>query len=539
MELAMAAQNLNGTPVPENSPKKPITIFLVHGTFGSHSRWFQRRSVLISELEMALGDERPYEFIPFYWSGSNSSTARRLASTQLFSAIRRVAAQRDGSIYLIAHSHGGNIVLDAVRRCESDISGVITLATPFLTFSPRRLQSIKLLCSLSLTLTVWLSSDVVCDASSDMLGWLSANPGGVAVLLGIFSLSVGLLTWKLFTYLQASQRNFLVEEVRDPLNDAEVLAIIPTFDEATFYLRILSLLGEPGFWIAKPIGLLTSACLGTSLFTYFMFYYEPGVSLHPGALELVFFLEIGILLSTAIAFVFALFWSLFTPTALYGHSIALGFRGLLRRIVLQPIISELPSSVAHLTQARLRIPKGALQHSAVCSNKTVARYVCDWILSREQHGICLPENHPGISTVPASTIVKDPIEKNETPDDSRQRRSHPWIILAGLLCFLIVFGTITYRYYESGGGDDLAALAFLAAQENLTAEMGKSVVFAPFRSDTIKKVAPDTYDVEGVFNTNDGGRMQRIRFNLKLHRISHDKWHVISNVKMIVGSDAR
>ena len=72
---------------------------------------------------------------PFRWSGANDVWARTKASRDLQVHLRYLMnCDPEARHCLIAHSHGGNVVLDALsdRQLADGISGVVTHATPFL-----------------------------------------------------------------------------------------------------------------------------------------------------------------------------------------------------------------------------------------------------------------------------------------------------------------------------------------------------------------------------------------------------------------------
>jgi hypothetical protein len=83
-------------------------------------------------LSKALGD---IHFERFSWSGSNSHRARCRAATALRQHIRNctnIYPQQDH--FIIAHSHGGNVVLYALRDKDiaDSVRGVVCLSTPFI-----------------------------------------------------------------------------------------------------------------------------------------------------------------------------------------------------------------------------------------------------------------------------------------------------------------------------------------------------------------------------------------------------------------------
>jgi hypothetical protein len=123
-----------------------IVVTLVHGTFGRlpgrDAAWVRDGSVLRRHLEAELGAD--VLFLPFRWSGMNWPSARYRAASRLRDHCRVVARRYPArSHYVVAHSHGGNVALyalrDAARESTSDLlpAGVVCLSTPFIAAQPR------------------------------------------------------------------------------------------------------------------------------------------------------------------------------------------------------------------------------------------------------------------------------------------------------------------------------------------------------------------------------------------------------------------
>jgi hypothetical protein len=93
--------------------------------------WTEPASTFVQALER-LGD---VHFEPFRWTGSNSHRARCLAAIQLRQHIKNCASKYlPQDHFIIAHSHGGNVALYALRdkSMARYVSGVVCLSTPFI-----------------------------------------------------------------------------------------------------------------------------------------------------------------------------------------------------------------------------------------------------------------------------------------------------------------------------------------------------------------------------------------------------------------------
>ena len=111
-------------------------IWFVHGTWSDPSTWQQNNAV--SLWEHALNDNiYRRDGIPlgnFAWSGGNYRTARTSAAESLASQIAEAKDRNpEMLVQLVAHSHGGNVAIEAARILkENDITvdRLVLLGTP-------------------------------------------------------------------------------------------------------------------------------------------------------------------------------------------------------------------------------------------------------------------------------------------------------------------------------------------------------------------------------------------------------------------------
>ena len=116
-------------------------ITLVHGTFGRHGAWVRAGSSLRKHLETQIGGV--VEFEVFQWTGWPSHLARHRAAMRLRGHLNKRIRECPASKHIvISHSHGGNLVLYAMRDPElaRQVDGVVTLSTPFLVTRRRELS---------------------------------------------------------------------------------------------------------------------------------------------------------------------------------------------------------------------------------------------------------------------------------------------------------------------------------------------------------------------------------------------------------------
>lgn len=110
---------------------------LVHGTFAPDADWVRPGSFLARGLQSL--EEEGVRICSFGWSGRNSHADRTEAAQALASLLRLEALSNpDVRFLLVGHSHGGNIVMSAVKGIpESQRAGVVCLGTPFFHVRPR------------------------------------------------------------------------------------------------------------------------------------------------------------------------------------------------------------------------------------------------------------------------------------------------------------------------------------------------------------------------------------------------------------------
>lgn len=112
---------------------KPIAIVAVHGTFAPGAPWTSDNSAFASALRAELA-EHEVSWHAFVWSGGNSHAAREDAATELSRVLLELSSRQVGPIFLVCHSHGGNVALMALlhrSELQQIIAGVICLSTPF------------------------------------------------------------------------------------------------------------------------------------------------------------------------------------------------------------------------------------------------------------------------------------------------------------------------------------------------------------------------------------------------------------------------
>ncbi|MFL9910427.1 alpha/beta fold hydrolase [Paraburkholderia sp. RL17-337-BIB-A] len=112
---------------------KPL-VFLVYGTWATRSLWaIPDRSKLVTALRSRV--TQVLEFRRFCWSGANKQNSRLEAADRLANEMRLALSSSASPIFVLAHSHGGNIAVRAfetLSQLEQRNVKIILMATPFL-----------------------------------------------------------------------------------------------------------------------------------------------------------------------------------------------------------------------------------------------------------------------------------------------------------------------------------------------------------------------------------------------------------------------
>lgn len=156
-------------------------IVTVHGTFAADAsddgeHWWQRGSAFTSALAESLAAKGfPHVSVqPFHWSGLNSDQARLRAAAELAGVIA-AAKRSERPVAVLAHSHGGNVLMEALvqRRTRRPLAAVLTLGTPFFTRRlkplPALIASFKVLLGLAVApamlMYAWMALPTALDGS--------------------------------------------------------------------------------------------------------------------------------------------------------------------------------------------------------------------------------------------------------------------------------------------------------------------------------------------------------------------------------------
>lgn len=221
---------------------------LVHGTW-AHGFW---RSILWRFIPTArrpgfdwpelrrMLEEKGGRVHTFVWSGQNNHEARRRAGDRLCEKLKEIAKPGD-RIYVLAHSHGGNVALYALDdgSLHEQVEGVVFLATPFLHFQLqtfdlgviRGLRIVAVFAVFLVTWTILLVSALGSLPFHDAVIVFSAL--GLSIALAVlFSYVIDrvMQTWRPMDRAMQQCRSF---QPPPPREDMRVLVVRNVGDEAT------------------------------------------------------------------------------------------------------------------------------------------------------------------------------------------------------------------------------------------------------------------------------------------------------------------
>ncbi|MGD9668399.1 MAG: esterase/lipase family protein [Hyphomicrobiaceae bacterium] len=214
-------------------------VLTVHGTNDADpsdagQRWWQKGSVFAQSLVAELGQRgmARVEILPVHWSGANSDSDRLQGARTLAAAIDTLSkTQRPFAI--VGHSHGGNVVMEALGRAKGadGLVGTVTFGTPFfvrrLKLVPRIIAWSQILLGVTMTpiLATYLATTVAYTGSVG----IDKIIGGII----FFGLLLAFCLWALVSGLRTVSRERTVRRrLRSGVDPMRWLVIHSPRDEA-------------------------------------------------------------------------------------------------------------------------------------------------------------------------------------------------------------------------------------------------------------------------------------------------------------------
>ena len=259
------AANESSSPVPPPGIPR-IVVVLVHGTFASQAPWTQEGSHFRSVLIAALHN---VHFDVFEWSSENSHTARFTAGQDLSARIHELRQRHPtSSLFVVAHSHGGNVALYALRNqeCARCLTGLVTIATPFLHFRPRHLpREVAALIGVTFVNLVLAApmAAVTLLFSTGYALWIELYARYI-FMLTVARSRIPLTAYRQFRRWLAEAQNGILAKAPAAATDCPLLNLQVSFDEARAHLSILGSAAQLCIGIL-PVVLFFSAAAGPLL----------------------------------------------------------------------------------------------------------------------------------------------------------------------------------------------------------------------------------------------------------------------------------
>jgi hypothetical protein len=147
------------TPDKESALNKTVTL-VIHGTFANAADWWRLGSkgqvTFADRLERKLARRglkgtvwksalrEGFDYSSFSWSGGNRHRDRLAGARRLSSSLNQLAEREQATpaepltVNFVAHSHGGNVVLEALRHLKPNVrvGRIAMLGTPLVTVRP-------------------------------------------------------------------------------------------------------------------------------------------------------------------------------------------------------------------------------------------------------------------------------------------------------------------------------------------------------------------------------------------------------------------
>lgn len=372
------------------TPPPPIVVTLINGTFARDAAWVAPDSPLAQYLRDHLGDTPVVESMR--WEGGNSTASRHEGAEMLATRIADVARVHKGSPhFLIAHSHGGNVAVQALRQTTGNVRGLVCLNTPFLHSHPRRFRLFSFLGDYMLTpalpgfvLALYMYFYRYRPMYPDQFVWpllRSAVWAWPWILIGLalaepYERLVAVLT-RYFNGVRTRSAGVLVP---DAAPSVPLLPLTVPGDEAYWWLRLvdtLSIVARLPLYVAIigfVIALVANNLQGiAAVVGWFLSVPGAGITfaVYSFALALAFLA----------AYVLALLLMFFVLPLVRGHVLSYG-EGPWESILFHTTVK--PYAVGMKASSVVRLPARALlmRHSTLYSQQRVAQLITEWVRER-------------------------------------------------------------------------------------------------------------------------------------------------------------
>lgn len=408
------------------TPPTQYVLVLVHGTWATNATWTSRDAPLATTLAARLGPGVQIE--RFQWSGRNNYRARETAGERLADVLEALIKRHpDAKLFVVAHSHGGNVARYALERGElaSQVQGLVTMGTPFLEAKARKVYPFVWLAvhGLLFLLAIYVLSNHVLplvfrgfDFAHTLGGWkstavwLAVVAGGFilgSLVAGVYRAVTDSVTEEVGERLAEKQENLSIS-LGTPMS-AGTPTMVMSFkgDEASVWLRLLHHITEPFSLTMKVLGVIL---LGLTLAVYAVIaidillefaavfsWAEPGgLGLGGAAGASSWWNRIWTAYLAGLAgFLAAIILVLLVPKLLRGHAGGFGREGLTTSFLMKITATRLPRDRGNVVAVRYsfwtalkeawRTRKGGFPfkpawiHSLLYSSPAALEDIADWM----------------------------------------------------------------------------------------------------------------------------------------------------------------
>jgi hypothetical protein len=314
------------------------------------------------------------------WSARNSHHARLAAAARLAERIKKETSGASGEAVVIAHSHGGNVALYAMRdpEVEARVVGVVCLATPFLVVTPRSIRDLSRRLSRAVAICVVATAAFFAYASAIARGPSASNK---ISLVGVLVLAAGTLLalwryigrWALRS-IEAAQTRYVADLHLPEVRRTPMLVLRAAGDEARAWLSGLSAVADaPSVLLARVI--TSSAFFGGTVVS--MMHPVPGVPANWIA-RLALGLSSGAACAIAAMLVLCIVVPLWSMIWI-GHPAGYGWPRFVLDGLVKTAVQRQPPESARMDVRVFRGEARGLRHSEVYRDVECIDLVASWV----------------------------------------------------------------------------------------------------------------------------------------------------------------
>lgn len=367
--------------------------------------------MLSSRFKECSGD---VDIVNFEWSGLNSHEARIDAALRLREVINEISMQSpEGDIFVVSHSHGGNVALYAIKCLPAHVVAhikLVTMGTPFITCRPRRVEMGVTLAATSLT--VW-AIVLLLFLTVPVHQVYGQNGLGIYLVACALSFCFFLYHWavggtrdicaRIVERLQDEQPKFVKLIHASPTVCPPILCCISPFDEALLHLRLLRSLSTIPMHLMAAFGLVYESI------------WHDADNLN-GISDVHLFLGPAKFISIGAVVAPLLLLGIGITSVVRSHRYGFGAESVMLNLVIDVRPTRLPRVAAAVEVVAATGPVARLRHSRFFGDPKIADKIVVWCKSNEvgepDHLRCqdLPSKIPAvIATVLSHAFIVSPI----------------------------------------------------------------------------------------------------------------------------------